>query len=136
MSLPSRSLDLGLHALGDPVTKDQHLGTFTQDGIPEKQTQLTLLGLVVVKELRKQQVRCDGNVSGIYRKVLRSTSPAYGLQIYTMGLNARRAFSSFSMAQKAPNAVGSAYPSAFLYSAMIGTSNLKFSLPTGGFSGI
>ena len=37
-----------------------------------------------------------------------STSPAYGLQIYTMGLNARRAFSSFSMAQKAPNAVGSA----------------------------
>ena len=54
MSLPSCSLDLGLHALGDPVTEDPHFGAFTQDGIPKKQTQLTLLGLVVVKELRKR----------------------------------------------------------------------------------
>lgn len=118
MSLPNCSLDLGLHALGDPLTEDPHLGTFTQDGIPEKQTQLTLLGLVVVKELRKQQVRCDGNVSGIYRKTAVASggsSVAFDIsgirtadQIYTMGLNARRAFSSFSMAQKAPNAVGSA----------------------------
>ena len=48
------------------LSKYPHLAALAHEGIPEEQPKLALFRIGIIQKLRKQQVGCDGNISGIH----------------------------------------------------------------------
>src|SRR5699024_2912915 len=66
--LPFGSADLRFHAGRAVFSEYPHLGAFAHEGVSKEQPQLTLLWIGVIEELRNQQMRRNGNVSGVHGK--------------------------------------------------------------------
>ena len=66
VAFPFGSADLCFHAGGDAVSKYPNLRAFAHQGISKEQPQLTLLGIAVIEELRKEQMRRNGDIALVH----------------------------------------------------------------------
>lgn len=68
VAFPSGTLDFRFHTGRDPVPEHPDLGAFAHQGVSEEQPEFAFRIVVVIKELRKQKMRCNRDESPLHGK--------------------------------------------------------------------